>query len=162
AQDVIGISMTGDGDDNIISGTPGSDTFSGGAGFDIIDGIGGEDTVLFGIGDDKDSYRIIFDDGGFTEGDGPNDYGDTVSMNTLTRSQVELRREGLDVVAKIKQTGESIRVLDHMLQPATINAPIGQSIGLLPLKKIEFDGSEVLAGGYTANAESALVIAATE
>lgn len=162
ANDVTGMTWMGDANDNVLAGTAGNDLFNAGPGFDIIDGMGGEDTVEFETGGDKDSYRILFDDGGFVSGDGPSDYGDTVDITSKPRNYVELRREGLDLVARLKETGESIRVLDYMMQPATISTALSLPNGLLPLKKIAFNGSEVTGNSFDTTTDSALVAAAVE
>jgi Ca2+-binding RTX toxin-like protein len=109
-------SLSGRGGDDVISGGEGNDSLRGEDGNDVLDGGAGNDTLSGGAG--SDTY--IFQRGSGQDSIDNTVYSDTtankldvVKLSGLNPDEVLLRRESDDLVIQIKDTGESLRVLNH-------------------------------------------------
>ena len=129
---------------DVLYGEAGNDTLQGGAGDDWIDGgagndslMGGDgsDTYVFGRGDGQDSInnsalaagvdRLLFKDG-------------------ITRDDIEYFRNGGSLVFRIKETGDTINIMNWF-----------SSMAQYKLSSIEFsDGSKLDINVITVNAQS--------
>ncbi|MCF7544292.1 calcium-binding protein [Pseudomonas petrae] len=109
-------SLSGRGGDDIILGGEGKDSLRGEDGNDVLDGGAGNDTLSGGAG--SDTY--IFQRGSGQDSIDNSVYSDTtankldvVKLTGLNQDEVLLRRESDDLVIQIKDTGETLRVLNH-------------------------------------------------
>ncbi|WP_024671377.1 calcium-binding protein, partial [Pseudomonas tremae] len=109
-------SLSGRGGNDVISGGEGNDSLRGEDGNDVLDGGAGNDTLSGGAG--SDTY--IFQRGSGQDSIDNTVYSDTtankldvVKLTGLNQDEVLLRRESDDLVIQIKDTGETLRVLNH-------------------------------------------------
>jgi Ca2+-binding RTX toxin-like protein len=109
-------SLSGRSGNDLITGGEGNDSLRGEDGNDVLDGGAGNDTLSGGAG--SDTY--IFQRGSGQDSIDNTVYSDTtankldvVKLTGLNQDEVLLRRESDDLVIQIKDTGESLRVLNH-------------------------------------------------
>jgi Ca2+-binding RTX toxin-like protein len=139
--------MAGLGGDDVLYGLGGNDTLLGGEGNDTLDGGAGADHLDGGAGADMleggtggDVY--VFQRGGgndtLFEVDTTAGNFDRLRLVGLVPSDVELLRDAgsSDLVVRIRDTGESVRVVDYF-----VGGPTGQSV----VEALEFDGGLMLA-----------------
>ncbi len=107
---------------NLLIGASGDDTLAGGLGDDFLEGGIGNDLYLFGRGYGQE--RIADDDG-----------GDTLRFaSDVGRDDMEIIREGDDVIFRIKGTSDQVTIPEWMTKPSN------------RLEAIQF-GDEVLLSG---------------
>ncbi|WP_439888761.1 calcium-binding protein [Pseudomonas sp. MBLB4123] len=135
--------LLGGGGDDYLSGGAGNDIISGGAGNDHLDGGEGSDTYLFGIGSGNDTI------GSYDRSVGR--FDSVLLSEGLGKEDVQLSRQGNDLVIKLKGHSDTLRVSYFFNQDATGGYQIdqiqfagGQSWSLDEIKHIVMQPAEGL------------------
>ncbi|MFI8744760.1 calcium-binding protein [Pseudomonas sp. NPDC077186] len=128
--------LRGDAGDDILDGGAGDDLLDGGSGNDILDGGAGNDHLIGGAGNDKlvggkgndtivgglgsDTYLFSRGDGADTidNEDASNGQDVIIFQDDISPDQVSARRQGDDLLLRIKGTDDSLRVLGYFVQDA--------------------------------------------
>ncbi|MCV9964825.1 cadherin domain-containing protein [Pararhizobium sp. BT-229] len=100
------------GSDGINAGD-GNDRIIGGSGNDILSGNDGADTYVFSRGEGKDTIRNLDNDAVGTNKD-TLEFGKGISA-----SDIDVARDGFDVVLKIKGTSDEVRIADFLVKGGT-------------------------------------------
>ncbi|NBB59860.1 hypothetical protein GVN18_11305 [Pseudomonas sp. ODNR1LW] len=114
---------------DLVQGTHFADVIRGGAGDDRLEGGHDGDSYHFGLGDGNDH---LADDQGVILGDADDRI---VFGEGLTLEDIDLERDGLDLIMTIAPTGDSIRI-DRQLHYSTINVRPWE------IERFEFAGGE--------------------
>jgi Ca2+-binding RTX toxin-like protein len=101
----------GDGNDVLVGGTEGDtligaagdDVIAGGTGDDVIALGAGSDTVIFNLGDGRDTVQAA------SIGGGSGEIGDRLALGAIPGDSIRLAREGNDLVLRIAGTEDAIR-----------------------------------------------------
>lgn len=135
--------LLGGGDDDQLYGGAGKDILSGGTGNDHLDGGEGSDTYLFGIGSGNDTI------GSYDRSVGRFDI--VLLSEGLGKEDVQLSRQGNDLVIKLKSHSDTLRVSHFFNQDAAGGYQIdqiqfsgGQSWSLEEIKQIVMQPAEGL------------------
>ena len=109
-----------------INGSAGSETIYGGTGNDIINGENGNDILIGQEGNDKLSggagndvyvfkkgYGQDVIDNYYYHGNSENADNDVLEVNGINKSQVNLNKEGNDLIISIKGTEDKVTIRNH-------------------------------------------------
>ncbi|HEX5356676.1 MAG TPA: calcium-binding protein [Aquabacterium sp.] len=97
----------GAGRDTLVGGQ-GEDTLAGNTGKDMLDGGSGADTYLFGRGDGQDTVFVY----------GPDALGDRLALSGgIQASDVDLLADGADLIVKLRDSQDSVRLAGYYEQP---------------------------------------------
>jgi Ca2+-binding RTX toxin-like protein len=126
--------VAGDAGSDTLSGEAGNDVLSGGAGHDTLDGGKGNDRLAGGSGRDELRGDTGADTYEFGRGDGSDIIFDAyeagapnlVRLRDLNRSDVAFYRDGADVVVVSQVSGDTLRLANQALNPASDNCAISQ------------------------------------
>jgi len=112
-QDTSGNSAfdAGAGDDTLKGGT-GNDLLAGGTGNDALTMGGGADIVCFNLGDGSETVAAP------VSGSGASERNDTLSVGRARLGQLNLAREGSDLLLKFASSADSLRLKDWYLSSA--------------------------------------------
>ena len=106
----------GSGND-IVYGQAGNDTINGGAGNDVLVGESGNDNLTGGAGNDvyvfKKGYGQDIIDNYNYHWDAQSKDNDTLEMRELNQSEVNLNKEGNDLIVSIKGTEDKVTIRNH-------------------------------------------------
>ena len=110
--------LTGGVGRNLLLGEDGNDTLDGGAGDDTLDGGAGDDLYLFGRGAGHDRIRSL--DTGVGK-------SDTLRLASgIVAADVDLARDGDDLLLVIRDTADSVRVVDQFVGGSASGRQIDQ------------------------------------
>ncbi|PYD22726.1 calcium-binding protein [Pseudomonas savastanoi pv. glycinea] len=90
---------------DILNGGIGNDILDGGAGNDRLDGGAGDDAYLFGKGSGQDTIYYAYEARAGKV--------DTVKLSDLKASDITISRDAADLIIRINDTTDSMRVLNH-------------------------------------------------
>ncbi|TIH08376.1 calcium-binding protein [Pseudomonas leptonychotis] len=135
--------LLGGGEDDQLYGGAGKDILSGGAGNDHLDGGEGSDTYLFGIGSGNDTISNYDRSAGR--------FDIVLLSDGLGRADVQLSRQGNDLLIKLKGHEDTLRINTFFYQDAAGGYQIdqiqfagGQSWSLEEIKQIVMQPAEGL------------------
>ncbi|MBX8541538.1 calcium-binding protein [Pseudomonas cichorii] len=103
--------LQGGAGNDILYGGSGNDVLDGGAGNDRLDGGAGDDTYLFGKGSGQDTI--------YYANESRAGKLDTIKLVDLNAADVSVARDGYDLVVRINNTTDSLRVVYHFMSDAT-------------------------------------------
>ncbi|MEX5575622.1 calcium-binding protein [Pseudomonas lijiangensis] len=103
--------LQGGAGNDILYGGNGNDVLDGGAGNDRLDGGAGDDTYLFGKGSGQDTI--------YYANESRAGKVDTIKLVDLNAADVSVARDGYDLVVRINNTTDSLRVVYHFMSDAT-------------------------------------------
>ncbi|MBX8505522.1 calcium-binding protein [Pseudomonas lijiangensis] len=103
--------LQGGAGNDILYGGSGNDVLDGGAGNDRLDGGAGDDTYLFGKGSGQDTI--------YYANESRAGKVDTIKLVDLNAADVSVARDGYDLVVRINNTTDSLRVVYHFMSDAT-------------------------------------------
>ncbi|MCV4339837.1 calcium-binding protein [Pseudomonas capsici] len=103
--------LQGGAGNDILYGGNGNDILDGGAGNDRLDGGAGDDTYLFGKGSGQDTI--------YYANESRAGKLDTIKLVGLNAADVSVARDGYDLVVRINDTTDSLRVVYHFMSDAT-------------------------------------------
>ncbi|WP_241151891.1 calcium-binding protein [Pseudomonas viridiflava] len=103
--------LDGGSGNDILNGGVGNDMLDGGAGSDRLDGGAGDDTYLFGKGSGQDTI--------YYANESRIGKLDTLKLVGLNATDVSVVRDGYDLVVRINNTTDNLRVIYHFMNDAT-------------------------------------------
>ena len=99
--------------------------WKGAAGDDVLQGISSNDTLLFGVGDGHDTLNNF----------------ETIKLDGLHASDVQLERQGDNLVLRIVATGETATAIQEF-KPSWWDSEAGGKPFVAPLQRITFGDGE--------------------